>query len=256
MSEVVSNPAPAPENAPQANLDANSTAVEPPKDAPVAPVAPAPEPKPAPAPRPARVRNVWERQKGERDEDYEKFLIFRGLGPGRTILGAYRVYVANKPEDEKHGPERTTEVTRASDPFVLVSKNYLWAERAAEWDNEQQRMADDAVRERIQKFTEFEVGLVGKMYKRASELIETCEPGEVLKLAESLKGLTPIWRRAMGMNEPDIRVEQREIMQRGKPEHLALQQAVMEVARRAGLPPIDLDPKPKDKSDNGNEPKP
>jgi hypothetical protein len=69
--------------------------------------------------------NIWEKQKGETRKQYEKFLVYRDLGPRRTLLEAYQIY-----EDK---PAATT----PTGTWYVLSEKQDWNSRAKLWDLEQ-----------------------------------------------------------------------------------------------------------------------
>jgi hypothetical protein len=68
---------------------------------------------------------IWEQQEGEPDEAYTRFLIYRNLGPARTIEKA-----AGLLHDETKG--KKTKVSTSQ--WTKDSAEYNWRERAAKWD--------------------------------------------------------------------------------------------------------------------------
>jgi hypothetical protein len=65
-------------------------------------------------------KNPWDRQPKEPPEAYARFLVYRNLGPGRTLDAAYRV-ASNR--TEKHNGMWGEESAR-----------YGWVQRARQWD--------------------------------------------------------------------------------------------------------------------------
>lgn len=72
-------------------------------------------------------RNPWDRRDGERDHQWQAFLFFRDLGPGRTI----------KRVAEAHN--------RSYDTYRKWAAQHEWKIRCHAWDSEIQRSADKAI---------------------------------------------------------------------------------------------------------------
>lgn len=73
----------------------------------------------------------WDQQPGESAESYARFLLFRGLGPGRTLGAAYNQYVATF----RNAAERK-ETQRLPVPghWGDDSSQWRWLDRAGAWD--------------------------------------------------------------------------------------------------------------------------
>lgn len=85
----------------------------------------------------------WDQLDGEPNEAYVRFLIYRNLGPGRTVDLAYNAYVAQLPSDPAKGakgkPDKRRRPTpkpetRASSTWWDNSRTYEWQQRATAWD--------------------------------------------------------------------------------------------------------------------------
>ncbi len=74
----------------------------------------------------------WDQQQGESKEAYARFLIYRNLGPARSIDVAY---AAAQSLAAKRVKSRQP-AKRASGQWMKDSVNYNWPERAAAWDIE------------------------------------------------------------------------------------------------------------------------
>jgi hypothetical protein len=68
----------------------------------------------------------WDRQTGEPPAAYARFLIFRALGPARSLGGAYGVYLG-EPDAKRPAPGR----------WRRDSVRWSWQERAVAWDIDQ-----------------------------------------------------------------------------------------------------------------------
>ncbi len=74
----------------------------------------------------------WSRQPKEPIRWFTRFEIFRLMGPDRSILGAYREYLARK-GDERHLRSRLSRPTS----WTKNSIKWHWQERAEVWDMEE-----------------------------------------------------------------------------------------------------------------------
>ncbi len=73
-------------------------------------------------------QNPWDRRRDEPKEAYARFLIYRNLGPARSLDRAYEVYLAMSGQETK-GLERPGSWARDS-------VAHQWANRATDWDGE------------------------------------------------------------------------------------------------------------------------
>jgi len=67
--------------------------------------------------------NAWDQLPGEPPEAYARFLIYRNLGPARTIDAAYGASAGNRRKSQS-----------TSGQWLADSSAYNWRERAARWD--------------------------------------------------------------------------------------------------------------------------
>jgi len=70
----------------------------------------------------------WEQLPGEPDTAYVRFLIYRDLGPSRSIDSAYAAATAGS------APNGTKAHRRANGQWKHDSAEYHWPERARAWD--------------------------------------------------------------------------------------------------------------------------
>src|SRR5262245_60895581 len=70
--------------------------------------------------------NPWDQLPGESDAAYARFLVYRNLGPQRTIDAAYN---SQSPVDPK-SPKRH----QAPGSWRKDSKRFAWPRRAVAWD--------------------------------------------------------------------------------------------------------------------------
>lgn len=73
-------------------------------------------------------KQPWDRQRGEPQNAYVRFLIYRNLGPGRTLATAYAAYLVGQGVTERNGSQQ------ASGQWAEDSARWDWPHRAASWD--------------------------------------------------------------------------------------------------------------------------
>lgn len=78
--------------------------------------------------------NAWDQQHGEPDEAYVRFLLFRNMGPTRTILAAWQLWVKARPAPRTKTKRKTAAQTHASGTWSDDAATWRWIERARAWD--------------------------------------------------------------------------------------------------------------------------
>jgi hypothetical protein len=82
-------------------------------------------------------RHPWNRRKGEPDSAYTHFLLYRNLGPARSIDRAYAAYQATSQTDEAAADDEAAKrgkTRRAPGNWWEEAATYDWGRRAAAWD--------------------------------------------------------------------------------------------------------------------------
>ena len=74
-------------------------------------------------------RDPWDRIEGESQEAYVRFLVYRNMGPRRTLDKAYRKFLK-----EFYDGVEVHEKTRAPGSWQDDSVGHFWGERASAWD--------------------------------------------------------------------------------------------------------------------------
>ncbi len=69
----------------------------------------------------------WDQLEGEPDPAYAHFLVYRNLGPARSLDAAYATVASNRVKSRQRQ-------NRPSGSWAKESAVYRWAERAAAWD--------------------------------------------------------------------------------------------------------------------------
>lgn len=72
-------------------------------------------------------RKLWDQLPNEPDRAYARFLVYRNLGPLRSVAKAYNQAVEIETAQKR-------QKTSASGAWSENSNTYRWAERAAAWD--------------------------------------------------------------------------------------------------------------------------
>jgi hypothetical protein len=150
---------------------------------------------------------AWERQPGESATAFAAFVIFRDLGPRRSLDAASRLYhrkPGQEPEQPQTGPKK-----RKSGQVRLWYERWQWRSRAEAYDAEQdrqQRAAQEAVRrEMAQRHAREAVALQEKALRRLQQMSpDELSPGQVLDYFLQAAKLERLSR-----GEPDTIQEQR-----------------------------------------------
>ncbi|MCL5952718.1 MAG: hypothetical protein M1132_13535 [Chloroflexi bacterium] len=69
--------------------------------------------------------NAWDQQEGEPDATYNRFLVYLGMGPSRSLTKAYAVH-QGKPASEAR--------RNAPGCWLRLSKRWRWVERVRAYD--------------------------------------------------------------------------------------------------------------------------
>jgi len=73
-------------------------------------------------------KKPWEQLSGEPDAAYTRFLIYRNLGPARSLDAAYRAFVGSS------ATKRAKTQAKANGQWTKDSAQWNWDERARAWD--------------------------------------------------------------------------------------------------------------------------
>jgi hypothetical protein len=78
----------------------------------------------------------WDQLRGEPQESFNRFLIYRNLGPARSLSRAYRYYSQSLSPDPTKPAEAAKSFKRLQVPgnWIDDSQRYKWTARAAAWD--------------------------------------------------------------------------------------------------------------------------
>ncbi len=105
---------------------------------------------------------LWDQQKGETDGAYSHFLIYRNLGPARSIEAAYFLCssIASNRAKSRRGSKPAS--NRASGQWAKESEQFNWQARAHAWDV---KVFDEAGQRVVVNF----VALLEQLSRRALE---------------------------------------------------------------------------------------
>lgn len=117
----------------------------------------------------------WDRLPGEGTRAYHAFLIYRDLGPARTLEEVYRVVQETTKSKRSRGKSPTT---HASGRINGWSSSWNWVERARAWDrhvqDERDRIALQCAREQEEirlRCRWKRIVTADKMFDRATDLL-------------------------------------------------------------------------------------
>lgn len=96
----------------------------------------------------------WDRQLNENSKAHRAFIIYRNLGPDRSLDAAWALHAGKKKGDK-----------RASRVWQEWSSKFKWTARAQSWDLHQVRLKDDA-------FEKAQMSEAEKWAKRRTEVME------------------------------------------------------------------------------------
>ena len=89
------------------------------------------------------MRKLWQQFHKEPDDSYSRFTLYKGLGPGRSVLNAYRAYAStfqNSTVGKKRHSENGTATEKTGGPDKVPGywgeecSRWRWVERAEAWD--------------------------------------------------------------------------------------------------------------------------
>ncbi len=113
----------------------------------------------------------WDRLHHESTAAYARFLVYRNLGPGRSLLAAYRA-VAKK----------STEKQQVPGTWTRDCSRFRWSERAHEWDVDVLSTAGAAVVTRFVAAVEL---FASKTL--AALALDACVPADWAQVADALR---------------------------------------------------------------------
>lgn len=106
-------------------------------------------------------RDLWDRLPGERSKVYQRFEVYRDIGPQRTMTAAARLL-------------------KLSYPTVLDNaQRFAWVERAEAWDKEMERTRAFAHRDAVAEMKKRQVQESKALQHKAVERLKTMELSEL-----------------------------------------------------------------------------
>jgi hypothetical protein len=119
-------------------------------------------------PAPDTPLRPWDRQPDESPESYRRFLVYRNLGPARTLTRACNQFNAPPDATESRGQHKK----QPDGSWTADSANHNWVERACEWDIDNLVRAGDQT---VVHFVELVRVFAEKVLQTAAE--DDCKPG-------------------------------------------------------------------------------
>ncbi len=125
----------------------------------------------------------WEQWDAEPPHWYGRFVIFRDMGPGRSLTGAVRIYY-----EKRHKPAHPVNVTWCENARV-----WKWRERALAWDEYQRDVMTLVEANRKAAARERRTAVIGENIDTAREMIRAADLENLSK--EEARALFPEARR-------------------------------------------------------------
>jgi hypothetical protein len=108
-------------------------------------------------------RTPWQRQPGESTKAFAAFCLYRDLGPGRSVVGAYR---------QRTGKESARQ---ADGRWNDWARRWHWPARAATWDDEQDWLKVQAQLKKIEETAERHANLSVDFLQKIIERMRTID---------------------------------------------------------------------------------
>lgn len=108
----------------------------------------------------------WDQLPGEPDASYARFLVYRNLGPGRSLRDAYGATKGRKRHPSGH--------------YQREAADYDWQARAQSWDVVQLR--EQGLRSAVMFFTGLE-----RVLERSLAILEQAEPESFVEAVDVLE---------------------------------------------------------------------
>lgn len=140
--------------------------------------------------------DIWEREKGEPSLWYGRFEVFRLLGPGRSLDGAYGAEEQGRRGEGEQGREakgsKGKHKKRPSRHWYAAAKRWRWIERAEAWDGaERERVrgleADRRFDARQRRLSQIEAVQTGTFAALSKIKWDELEQAQVLALLPQLR---------------------------------------------------------------------
>lgn len=129
----------------------------------------------------------WERQPNETDKAWEAFLIFRDMGPSRTVVGVQR------------------KLGKADGTIQRWSTGHNWRERVKPYDRHVDKMAVAAYTERATELMDQQLRLSKKLLDQLEGSIDAMQPGQdpTMRWSTAYAAGTRAQREALNEIRPD-----------------------------------------------------
>lgn len=125
--------------------------------------------------------NPWNRKAGEPMLWYSRFIIYRELGPERSLLGTYNAW---------RNERQRKAATGCGITWTRASKTWQWRQRAEAWDHFQQVRRMQAEQEEIDKMNKRHLQIAGGLQSVGSQSLQRLidafkiDPDRTLKTGE------------------------------------------------------------------------
>ncbi len=108
----------------------------------------------------------WNRQKGESNLWYGRFLVYRNMGSERQPLAAYRVYLRQNGDYIK-----ADKATFAPGSWQRAMGSYNWTERAEAFDAEERRVKESRRKQYVEELDKEAHRIAVEALKKADKMI-------------------------------------------------------------------------------------
>lgn len=109
---------------------------------------------------------TWERQPEEPNDWFDRFLLFKRLGSGRSLLAAYNEYRAAKKQPKANSAPPT---------WRKAAKDWNWKNRAEAWDTRSQQKAEKTWAKVEHQHQQRRAQMREKSWRLSQELIARAE---------------------------------------------------------------------------------
>jgi hypothetical protein len=149
----------------------------------------------------------WDQLPDEPDLWYKRFMIFRDMGPERTIQGAFKIVKARQ----------GFRSNKAGESWTTAAHDYNWRERANDWDTQQRARVGQINEDRRFHASEQRLRLINHLLMQAFDAIQSADldnmtPAQARKMLPTLRQMYKdmLAAQRLELGEPDSVAELRE----------------------------------------------
>jgi hypothetical protein len=117
----------------------------------------------------ARQPKIWNRLPEENTRWYERFELYRLMGPDRAVLKAYNTWRVQNGKLPANNQPRS---------WSIKSKEHRWIERADAWDEENREEKRQAVAKEAKQFQELHIQALRAAYSKLGQRLQKIDPDE------------------------------------------------------------------------------